>query len=111
MHDRVKRERPCAVATGSAGGYSCPVRHSSDYQTSPELRQLGRCWLTAALIILSTGPVLAVAGIGGSLWALAGFLVIFGVAVVPLILRELRPPISLVSSRHDRRPSSGTWSS
>jgi hypothetical protein len=50
------------------------------------------------LIIVITGPLLAVAGIGGSLWGLAGFLVIFGVAVVPLIIRGLRPAVTLISS-------------
>ena len=48
---------------------------------------------------MSTGPVLALAGIGGSLWGLAGFLVIFTVAVIPLIARELRAGVSLVSSQ------------
>lgn len=82
------------------------MRHSRDHHASPELRQLGRCWLGAALIIVSTGPVLAAFGIGGSLWGLAGFLVIFTVAVIPLIARELRPAVSLVSSREERRRGS-----
>jgi hypothetical protein len=45
-----------------------------------------------------TGPVLVVADIGGSLWSLAAFLVIFGVTVVPLIARTLRPAVALLSS-------------
>ena len=80
------------------------MRHSQP-PTSPELRRLGRCWLGASLIIVVIGPVLALAGIGGSLWSLAGFLVIFGVAVMPLIVRELRPTVSLLSSSdHTERP-------
>jgi hypothetical protein len=56
------------------------------------------------LIVVITGPVLAVAGIGGSLWSLIGFLVIFGVAVVPLTVHELRPAVTLLSSsEHSRR--------
>ncbi|HUA43953.1 MAG TPA: hypothetical protein VMA77_01920 [Solirubrobacteraceae bacterium] len=54
------------------------------------------------LVVVITGPVLAVAGIGGSLWSLAGFLVIFGLAVVPLIVRELRPGVTLASSTEHR---------
>jgi hypothetical protein len=75
------------------------------------LRRLGRCWLVASLIIVLTGPVLALAGIGGSLWSLAGFLVIFGVAVMPLIVRELRPTVSLLSSSdHTERLAGGRTS-
>jgi hypothetical protein len=74
------------------------VRHSLDDHASPEWRRIGRCWLGVLLIVMITGPVLAVAGIGGSLWALAGFLVIFGLAAAPLIGRGLRPSVTLVSS-------------
>lgn len=74
------------------------MRHSPEHHAHPELHRLGRCWLGASLIVVITGPALAVAGIGGSLWSLAGFLVIFGVAVAPLIARELRPTITLLSS-------------
>ena len=64
---------------------------------SRELPGLGRYWLGVTLIVVILGPVLAVAGIGGSLWGLGGFLVIFGFAV-PLISRGLRPPVRLVAS-------------
>lgn len=85
------------------------MRHSRAHNASPEWRQLGRCWLGASLIIVITGPLLALVGIGGSLWALAGFLVIFGLAVMPLILRELRPAVTLASSseRTGRLPYGG----
>ena len=64
----------------------------------PESGRLGNCWFGAALIVVITGPVLAVVGIGGSIWGMAGFLLIFGVAVAPLIARELRPSVTLLSS-------------
>jgi hypothetical protein len=65
----------------------------------------------ASLIIVVIGPVLAAAGIGGSLWSLAGFLVIFGVAVMPLIVRELRPTVRLLSSSdHTERLAGGRTS-
>jgi hypothetical protein len=80
------------------------VRHSLDDHASPEWRRIGRCWLGVLLIVMITGPVLALAGIGGSLWALAGFLVIFGLASAPLIVRGLRPTVTLVSSL-DERPT------
>jgi hypothetical protein len=54
------------------------VRHSPERHSSPESGRLGRCWFGAALIVVITGPVLAVAGIGGSIWSLAGFLLISG---------------------------------
>jgi len=55
------------------------------------------------VIVVITGPALAAAGIGGSLWGLAGFLVIFNVVVVTLISRQLRPAVSLVSSTERSR--------
>jgi len=74
------------------------MRRSPANDAQSELPRLGRCWLAAAVIVVITGPVLAAAGIGGSLWGLAGFLLIFAVMVTPLIARELRPPVRLVSS-------------
>jgi hypothetical protein len=44
------------------------------------------------------GPVLAVAGIGATLLGLALFLAVFIAAATLLIVRELRPAISLLSS-------------
>jgi hypothetical protein len=85
------------------------VRHSLDDHASPELRRLERCWLGVLLIVVITGPVLAVAGIGGSLLALAGFLVIFGLATVPSIGRGLRPSVTLLSSSEQSEQVSRQW--
>lgn len=74
------------------------MKHSHERRSLPESGRLGNCWFGAALIVVITGPVLAVVGIGGSIWGMAGFLLIFGVAVAPLIARELRPSVTLLSS-------------
>ena len=50
------------------------------------------------LIVVIVGPVLAVAGVGATLFGLALFLAVFITGATLLIARELRPAVSLLSS-------------
>jgi len=78
------------------------MRSLASRRTSPELRRLERCWLRLVLILVVVAPVLAIAGAGGSLPTLAGFLVLFGVVSSRVIVRQLRPAVTLVSSTAER---------
>jgi len=62
------------------------------------LDRVERCWLRLLVIVLIVAPPLAVAGLGGTLAGLAGFLVMFAVVSTLVMVRELRPGVSLLSS-------------
>jgi hypothetical protein len=65
-----------------------------------------RCWLRLLVTVVVVGPVLAAVGLGGTLFGLAVFLVIFTVAATLLIGHELRPAVRLSSGmeRRERVP-------
>ncbi len=70
------------------------------------LDRVERCWLRLLVIVVIVAPPLAYAGVGGTLSGLAEFLVIFAVVAKLVMVRELRPAVSLLSSaRRDRSTS------
>jgi len=73
-----------------------------------EPRRVERCLRRLLVSVLVAGPVLAAGGVGGTLLGLAGFLVVFALAGALVIVRDLRPGVSLVSSApRDTRASRG----
>jgi hypothetical protein len=82
------------------------VRRLRETSPSAALYPIERCWLRLLITIVVVGPVLAAAGLGGTLFGLAVFLVIFAVVATTLITHELRPAVRLSSgmNRSERAP-------
>ena len=74
---------------------------------SLEVHRVERCWRRLLLFLVVAGPVLAVAGVGKTLLGLAVFLVVFAAAAAIVIVRDLKPRVSLISSTAHTRRASG----